>query len=128
MSQFGHVNLFAWWGIGFVSLFSVPIYHLIGRDSVNPDTGQIRQSQADVFYRALPMPTIPIQICLLIYGTHVISSTFGLNVIGWFARIASVSLFSGFMTLIGGHKLIHRPTRGEHTGGGVLFSLLGRAL
>lgn len=114
-------DAFAW--LPLVLTFGVltVLDYLVGRDTVNVAPAR---AVAPRWLRALPLACVPIHLALLAWATHVFATApFGwTGQIGWTLSMGSVA---GILAINVAHELIHRPTRLEQAGGGLLLASVG---
>jgi alkane 1-monooxygenase len=118
----GMPNLMAWypvfWIFGIVPLLD----YTLGRDTVNPDEiTDTPHMQRQLYYRALTLLALPIQLTLLAWCGSVFIDG-GLDFVGQLGWLVSMGLVSGVNAINVGHELIHRRGRLEPWAGGLLLA------
>lgn len=120
----GLADLMAWypvlWIFGLIPLLD----YAVGRDTANPDEAtETAVMQNELYYRALTLLAVPIQVLLLAWGGWIfVHSDLGFcGLLGW---LVSMGVVSGINAINIAHELIHRRGRLEPWAGGVLLSLV----
>ncbi|MFN7221968.1 MAG: alkane 1-monooxygenase [Burkholderiales bacterium] len=117
----GSVDLYAWFTPLTVFFVWTVADYFIGRDvtDIQPTTTIERW-----WYRALPLLCVPLQLSVLVWATRIfVEMPFSwLGQIGWLFSMGSVS---GILAINVAHELIHKPSRLEQLGGGVLLASVG---
>lgn len=120
----GLPDLMAWyplfWIFGLIPLLD----YAVGRDTANPDEAtETPVMQKQLYYRALTLLAVPIQVLLLAWGGWVFAHG-ELGVWGRLGWLVSMGIVSGINAINIGHELIHRHGRLEPWSGGILLSLV----
>ncbi|MCX7165823.1 MAG: alkane 1-monooxygenase [Rhodocyclales bacterium] len=120
----GLPDLMAWipvfWIFGVIPLLD----YAVGRDTANPDeAGETQAMQNEVYYRALTLLALPIQVLLLAWSGWVFVHG-DLGFFGHLGWLVSMGVVSGINAINIAHELIHRHGRLEPWAGGVLLSLV----
>jgi alkane 1-monooxygenase len=129
----GAVNLFAYYAFFTVFIVWTLLDYVVGRDTSNPESMDSPASRSDavtpasistprrVWFRLLPLVCVPLHLGLLAWALWVlVDAPFGiLGQIGW---VLSMGTVSGILAINVAHELIHKPSRIEQWGGGLLLA------
>ncbi|GIX25623.1 MAG: alkane 1-monooxygenase 2 [Caldimonas sp.] len=120
-SMDGRWDLWAWL-TPLMYFGAIPLADLIvGTDKLNPSSQDTPMLERSWYYAALPLLCVPFQLSLMLWGAHVFATApFGpLGAVGW---IVSMGCLGGVLGINVAHELIHKPSRIEQWGGGLLLS------
>lgn len=119
--RLGHWDAWAWFPPVFYFVIIPIIDHLVGRDTRNPPDATVPQLERSLFYAALPLACVPLQIGLMLWGARVFATApFGpIGAAGW---IISLGCIGGILGINVAHELIHKTSRLEQWAGGLLLS------
>lgn len=121
----GLPELMAWYPVFWIFGLIPLLDYAVGRDTANPDEAtEAPAMQQEVYYRALTLLAVPIQVLLLAWSGWVfVHGDLGLwGRLGWLVSMGAVSGVNAINT---GHELIHRHGCLEPWAGGALLSLVG---
>jgi alkane 1-monooxygenase len=94
------------------------IDYVVGRDTTNMP---LKDPRFRAWFRALPLLCVPVHLATVAWAMHVFTnapfSTVG--AIGW---VLSMGTVSGVLAINVAHELIHKPSRVEQFGGGLLLA------
>lgn len=98
---------FQWMIHSFVFLLVPLMDFLIQKDTANIPTGEVSSATKERFYRLITFFWVYIQLAVLIWGFHVVSS-YSLSLIQWFAFTSGMALVTGGIGITVAHELGHR--------------------
>ncbi|GAB2512826.1 alkane 1-monooxygenase [Lysobacter humi (ex Lee et al. 2017)] len=118
----GRPDLAAWFPLVFLFVLLPVVDYALGHDPVNPaPAGRLDD---DRWFRIPTLLAVPVQLALLAWSTRFVANAeFGPGgIAGW---VLSQGVVSGVLAINTAHELIHRDTRLERVGGGVLLASVG---
>ena len=123
MQETGQSQWFVWLPL-FMIFVVLPIAdHLVGTDPANPTDEQVKKLSSQRWYAWLTILVVPTQLVTLVFGAWVFVENRDqfslLSQVGW---ILSCGIVSATLAINVGHELIHRRSRLENWGGGLLYA------
>lgn len=120
-SRSGQWDLWSWY-TPLMYFVLIPLADLVvGADTLNPDPQDVPRLERSWYFAALPLLCVPLQIGLMLWGAHVFATApFGpLGALGW---VVSMGCLGGVLGINVAHELIHKASRTEQSGGGLLLA------
>jgi alkane 1-monooxygenase len=117
----GYSDLFAFFPVAMVFLIITTLDYVIGRDTVNMP---LQDPHFRRWYRALPLLVVPLHLGTLVWATAMFT-TLPFSWVGQLGWVLSMGTISGVLAINVAHELIHKPSRLEQIGGGLLLSSAG---
>lgn len=117
----GDWDAFAFMPVAMVFFVITALDYVIGRDTINvpPRTPQFRH-----WYRALPLLVVPLHLGSLVWAAYMFT-TLPFSWIGQLGWVLSMGTISGVLAINVAHELIHKSSRLEQIGGGLLLASVG---
>jgi alkane 1-monooxygenase len=121
----GHHDAAAWLPMVVLFVLLPLVDYALGRDTGNPrDAADIDALEAQVWYRALTLACVPVQLALIAWSTWYFVNV-PLEIAGRLGWVVSQGVVSGTLGINVAHELIHKRGRLEPWAGGVLLSSVG---
>lgn len=123
MQENGQHNLYAWLPL-FMVFVALPIAdHILGADPSNPTDEQVKKLSNQKWYAFLTVMVVPTQLATLAFGAWVfVQAGDQFSLLGKIGWILSCGIVSAILAINVGHELIHRRSRIENWGGGLLYA------
>lgn len=120
----GHPDLMAWFPLIFLFVLVPACDYALGHDPGNPLTAERPQLADDVWFRAMTLAALPVQLGVLAWsGWHFLHGGLGIGgLLGW---LLSQGIVGGVLAINVAHELIHKEAPLERAAGGVLLSSVG---
>jgi len=123
MQETGQHQWFVWLPLFMIFVVLPVADHLVGADPANPTDEQVKTLSSQRWYAWLTILVVPTQLVTLAFGAWVFvehRDQFSLlSQVGW---ILSCGIVSATLAINVGHELIHRRSRLENWGGGLLYA------
>jgi alkane 1-monooxygenase len=115
---FEMINAFAFLPLFLVFGGFTLLDYIIGKDTVNMP---LQAPQFRSWYRLLPLVSVPLHLGAMVWAMHIfVTAPFTwMGQLGW---VLSMGTVSGILAINVAHELIHKPSRLEQIGGGLLLS------
>lgn len=123
MRETGQSQWFVWLPLSMIFVVLPMADHLVGTDPANPTDEQVKKLSSQRWYAWLTILVVPTQLVTLVFGAWVFVQNRDqfslLSQVGW---ILSCGIVSATLAINVGHELIHRRSRLENWGGGILYA------
>ncbi|MFY2764214.1 alkane 1-monooxygenase [Arenimonas sp. MALMAid1274] len=120
----GRPDLMAWFPLFFLFVFLPAVDYLLGHDPVNVPVARERAVAQRVWFKALTLACLPVQLGLLAWSAHwFVQADLGpVGAAGW---LLSQGVVGGILAINTAHELIHKDGRLEPVAGGLLLASVG---
>jgi alkane 1-monooxygenase len=117
-------DLMTWFPLFFLFVFLPAVDYVLGHDPVNVPAEREREVALRVWFKALTLACLPVQLVLLAWSGHWLVHA-GLGPVGIAGWLLSQGVVGGILAINTAHELIHKDGRLEPLAGGALLATVG---
>ena len=120
----GRHDLMAWFPLFFLFVLLPSLDYALGHDPVNVPVEREREVAQALWFRALTLACLPVQLALLAWSAHWFVHA-GLGPVGVAGWLLSQGVVGGILAINTAHELVHKDGRLEPAVGGLLLASVG---
>lgn len=120
----GMLNLMAWYPLFFLFVLIPALDYLLGHDPVNIEKSEESTVSQFVWFKALTLLVLPVQIATLIWSAQWFTNQ-DLSLVGTIGWLFSQGIVSSILAINVAHELIHKDAKLEKGIGGILLTSVG---